>query len=187
MSDSIKETETVIEEVTEVQEVPVETQDKPEPGVVEEVAEEKPEETNAEIEALKAMVTQLTSQVAELTKPAEETIVEEVTETPEPQENPLVAEYATALDKVVAEKLSGIPENISNLMPEGLTAVAKLDWIEKAAKAVPVKEEPAEQPKTVIESIGRPTPVQTETTVDVDKLSAFQKMKMFFDGQADVK
>lgn len=179
-------------------EVPVETEkvetvEEVKPEVTEETVKEKVEpveaETkkteppvNEEVEALKALVTQLTEKVTELTDNKDEP-VETVKDTePEGVEQPdeKVVAYEAALDKVVTEKLSTIPEGIASLMPDGLTAVEKLDWVEKAQKAVPVKEETVEQPKQVIESIGKATPVQSAVEVDVTTLSPFQKIQMAF-------
>lgn len=95
-----------------------------------------------------------------------------------------VTDYETALSKIVDQRLAAIPETITALMPEGLTVAEKLTWVEKAEQAVPAKEEPdtpAETAKPVIESIGQPTPVQTEVEVDLKDLTASQKLSNYFD------
>lgn len=151
---------------------------------VEEVAEpagtpeDKPE---VDYEALVAQmantVAVLNSKVDALETQTVETPEEVPTETPT-EPDPQLAVYETALGGIVEEKLQGIPEVIAALMPDNLTSVEKLEWITKAEKAVP-QEKPAEEPaetKVVIESIGKPTPVPTETAVDITKLSATQKM-----------
>lgn len=111
------------------------------------------------------------------TETVEETV--EVEEVPEVKEvSPEIAAYEAVLETVIAEKAAAVPENIIALMPDNLSAVEKLEWITKAEKAVP-QEKPVEETvetKVVIESIGKPTPVPTETAVDITKLSAAQKM-----------
>lgn len=171
-------------------EEPEATDEPTEPETIETV--EEPVETepadNAELETLKATVIDLTKQITELT--AKQAEPEEPTETEvekEVEPDPQLAVYEATLNKVVKEKLSAIPEGIASLMPDNLTAVEKLDWVEKAAKAVPVKEETVEPEKPVVESIGKPTPVPTEKEIDVTKLSPSQKMQLFFEEQFNKK
>lgn len=155
-----------------VQESPVD----PEPAV--ETATPEPEAVTvdpAEFEAMKAKLAELESQQhAEpepVNVPAPETPAE-----PDPQ----VAAMESALKAVIEQKVQGLPEGIAALMPEGLPVTEQLAWVDKAAKAVPVKEPAADPAQPVIETIGQPTPVQTEIQVDLKDLTASQKLSNYF-------
>jgi len=92
-----------------------------------------------------------------------------------------VADYENALTKIVDQRLTAIPETIAALMPDGLSVADKLAWVEKAEKAIPVKEpEPEQPPAPVIEAIGQPTPVTQEVEVDLKDLTASQKLSNYF-------
>lgn len=104
-------------------------------------------------------------------------VVEEATDTKEVSAE--VAAYESVLETVIAEKSAAIPENIIALMPDNLTAIDKLAWIEKAALAVP-KEEEVKEP-VIVQSIGRPTPVPSTTDIPVEKMTATQKIASYFE------
>ena len=104
-------------------------------------------------------------------------VVEEATDTKEVSAE--VAAYESVLETVIAEKSAAIPENIIALMPDNLTAIDKLAWIEKAALAVP-KEEEVKEP-VILQSIGRPTPVPSTTDIPVEKMTATQKIASYFE------
>ncbi|WP_301389436.1 hypothetical protein [Enterococcus entomosocium] len=147
-----------------------------------EVVEEKPVEkeepveqpsTSEEVEALK-------KQLAEA-KAAKEALENAVAakEAEAVSTSTKVTDYEAALSKIVDQRLEAIPENIKALMPSDLPLSEKLSWIEKAEKAIP-EQEPQEPEKPVIESIGQPTPVETEVAVDPKELSAPQKLQNYF-------
>lgn len=130
----------------------------------------------AELATMKAELTELKTvkeEAVEETVQPEETVIEEDKVTPE------IAAYEAVLETVITEKSAAIPENIIALMPDNLTAIEKLAWIDKALQAVP-KEVEKEKP-VIIESIGRPTPVPSTTDVPVEKMSAAQKITHYFE------
>lgn len=130
----------------------------------------------AELAAMKAELTELKTvkeEAVEETVQPEETVIEEDKVTPE------IAAYEAVLETVITEKSAAIPENIIALMPDNLTAIEKLAWIDKALQAVP-KEVEKEKP-VIIESIGRPTPVPSTTDIPVEKMSAAQKITHYFE------
>lgn len=154
-----------------VKEVPVD----PEPAV--EPATPEPEVVTidpAEFEAMKTKLAELESRHTE-PEPVTET-VPEIPAEPDPQ----VAAMESALKAVIEQKVQGLPEGIAALMPEGLPVTEQLAWVDKAAKAVPVKEPAADPAQPVIETIGQPTPVQTEIQVDLKDLTASQKLSNYF-------
>lgn len=169
-ADKPDENEQITEEVKEDNPVeqPVE--------VPEKIKEEPVEQANEEIASLQNIVTTLAAKVDELTAKREEP-VEQPTDIPK-EENEPIAVYESALNKIVEEKLTDIPDGIAALMPDNLSAVEKLDWIEKASKAVPKEEKQVEPPKQIIANIGQPTPIPTEEVLDVTKLSPLQKITM---------
>lgn len=131
---------------------------------------------SAELAAMKAELTELKTvkeEAVEETVQPEETVIEEDKVTPE------IAAYEAVLETVITEKSAAIPENIIALMPDNLTAIEKLAWIDKALQAVP-KEVEKEKP-VIIESIGRPTPVPSTTDIPVEKMSAAQKITHYFE------
>lgn len=130
----------------------------------------------AELATMKAELTELKTvkeEAVEETVQPEETVIEEDKVTPE------IAAYEAVLETVITEKSAAIPENIIALMPDNLTAIEKLAWIDKALQAVP-KEVEKEKP-VIIESIGRPTPVPSTTDIPVEKMSAAQKITHYFE------
>lgn len=162
-------TETPKEEpVAPVENEPTEPTVETEPAKPAEPAEEPAPQLDAA--AIAAMVSKA---VAEAVKP------EPPVEPKEIHPDPQVAVLETALNGVVAEKLQGIPETIQALMPDNLSAVEKLAWIDKAAKAVPAEKPVATEPTVVVESIGKPTPVETQP-VDIAKMSAPEKLSSYF-------
>ena len=166
-----------------------------EQAVAEETAPEKEEDVATVEEAAQGentVLSQLAEELAalrsELTslKETKETVeeqpevvevVEEATDTKEVSAE--VAAYESVLETVIAEKSAAIPENIIALMPDNLTAIDKLAWIEKAALAAPKVEEVKEP--VVLQSIGRPTPVPSTTDIPVEKMTATQKIASYFE------
>lgn len=166
-----------------------------EQAVAEETVPEKEEEVATVEEASQGENTVLSQLAAELAalrselstlKETKETVeeqpevaevVEEVTDTKEVSAE--VAAYESVLETVIAEKSAAIPENIIALMPDNLTAIEKLAWIEKAALAAP-KEEEVKEP-VIVQSIGRPTPVPSTTDIPVEKMTATQKIASYFE------
>ena len=129
----------------------------------------------AEFEAVKAKLAELESQ--QHVEPVPVNVpAPEITTKSDPQ----VAAMESALKAVIEQKVQGLPEGIAALMPEGLPVTEQLTWVDKAAKAVPVKEPAAEPAQPVIETIGQPTPVQTEIQVDLKDLTASQKLSNYF-------
>ena len=131
-----------------------------------------------ELAALRSELTSLkeTKETVE-EQPEVAEVVEEATDTKEVSAE--VAAYESVLETVIAEKSAAIPENIIALMPDNLTAIDKLAWIEKAALAAP-KEEEVKEP-VVLQSIGRPTPVPSTTDIPVEKMTATQKIASYFE------
>lgn len=166
-----------------------------EQAVAEETVPEKEEEVATVEEASQGENTVLSQLAAELAalrselsslKETKETVeeqpevVEEVEEATDTKEvSAEVAAYESVLETVIAEKSAAIPENIIALMPDNLTAIEKLAWIEKAALAAP-KEEEVKEP-VVLQSIGRPTPVPSTTDIPVEKMTATQKIASYFE------
>lgn len=166
-----------------------------EQAVAEETVPEKEEEVSTVEESSQGENTVLSQLAAELAalrselstlKETKETVeeqpevaevVEEVTDTKEVSAE--VAAYESVLETVIAEKSAAIPENIIALMPDNLTAIEKLAWIEKAALAAP-KEEEVKEP-VIVPSIGRPTPVPSTTDIPVEKMTATQKIASYFE------
>lgn len=166
-----------------------------EQAVAEETVPEKEEDVATVEEAAQGdntVLSQLASELAalrsELTslKETKETVeeqpevvevVEEATDTKEVSAE--VAAYESVLETVIAEKSAAIPENIIALMPDNLTAIDKLAWIEKAALAAPKVEEVKEP--VILQSIGRPTPVPSTTDIPVEKMTATQKIASYFE------
>ena len=181
------EEELKVEEVPEVDPVETVVEGEESTEQTEEPVVEEVKETNDEVAALRSMVASLAEQITTFISAKPEEPVEEVFETEvedkSVEQHEAVAPYEAALNTVIQEKLQNIPEGIAALMPDNLNAVDKLAWIDKAIKAVPVVEEPVKEEKTVIESIGKATPVPTETEQDIKKLSAFQKMSKAFEEQ----
>lgn len=163
-----KPTEEVTEQVEEVAEV---TEDKP--------AEPLPDYSELQ-KAFDELTVRLNAMEAQdAARNTEETVAEVVTEIQDnPEQVAKIAEYETALTAVVTQKLEQLPENIKALMPDNLSVAAQLNWVDKAEKAVPQQEQPVEKP--VIESIGKPTPVPTAPEIDIDKLTASQKLSNYF-------
>lgn len=177
-SEEVAEETEVIEQVEAVEEVvedpvateteTVEEDETGEAAIISQLA--------AELAAMKAELTELKTvkeEAVEETVQPEETVIEEDKVTPE------IAAYEAVLETVITEKSAAIPENIIALMPDNLTAIEKLAWIDKALQAVP-KEVEKEKP-VIIESIGRPTPVPSTTDVPVEKMSAAQKITHYFE------
>lgn len=175
-------TEQQTAETEEVTEKPVtETETTPENETVEVVETiEQPAETDTAVEALTAQIEQLQTENAELqkqlteaqeqlatAKTTQETATAEVNTTKEKADN-----YEKALEKVVAEKAEGIPDDVKALMPEGISISEQLDWLVKAEKLSAKEEKP-------VVTIGQPTPV-TEKMVDESELSVTQKMSNYF-------
>lgn len=131
-----------------------------------------------ELAALRSELTSLkeTKETVE-EQPEVAEVVEEATDTKEVSAE--VAAYESVLETVIAEKSAAIPENIIALMPDNLTAIDKLAWIEKAALAAPKVEEVKEP--VILQSIGRPTPVPSTTDIPVEKMTATQKIASYFE------
>lgn len=179
--------ETVVEPEQTVEPVAPEPEKTVEPVVPVETEIEPEPEGKSEIEAMAEMIATLTEKVTELSakKEPETTVDPEQAIDHVAEDTEKVNAYEKALDKVLAEKLTNIPETIRVLMPDGISTVDKLEWVDKAAKAIP---EPTKEPeKTVIPSIGKPTPVQTTVAEDVKKLTPLQKMKLALDEQLNKK
>ena len=177
-SEEVAEETEVIEQVEAVEEVvedsvateteTVEAEETGEAAIISQLA--------AELATMKAELTELKTvkeEAVEETVQPEETVIEEDKVTPE------IAAYEAVLETVITEKSAAIPENIIALMPDNLTAIEKLAWIDKALQAVP-KEVEKEKP-VIIESIGRPTPVPSTTDIPVEKMSAAQKITHYFE------
>lgn len=177
-SEEVAEETEVIEQVEAVEEV-VEDPVATETETVEEAETGEAaiiSQLAAELAAMKAELTELKTvkeEAVEETVQPEETVIEEDKVTPE------IAAYEAVLETVITEKSAAIPENIIALMPDNLTAIEKLAWIDKALQAVP-KEVEKEKP-VIIESIGRPTPVPSTTDIPVEKMSAAQKITHYFE------
>ena len=177
-SEEVAEETEVIEQVEAVEEV-VEDSVATETETVEEAETGEAaiiSQLAAELAAMKAELTELKTvkeEAVEETVQPEETVIEEDKVTPE------IAAYEAVLETVITEKSAAIPENIIALMPDNLTAIEKLAWIDKALQAVP-KEVEKEKP-VIIESIGRPTPVPSTTDIPVEKMSAAQKITHYFE------
>lgn len=166
-----------------------------EQAVAEETVPEKEEEvatvdltSHGEIAGFSQLAEELAALRSELSslKETKETVeeqpevVEEVEVATDTKEvSAEVAAYESVLETVIAEKSAAIPENIIALMPDNLTAIDKLAWIEKAALAVP-KEEEVKEP-VIVQSIGRPTPVPSTTDIPVEKMTATQKIASYFE------
>lgn len=171
--------------VVEPAETPAEPEPEPQEPVIEPTVETPVEPATPdeqvslteELEALKQQVAELQSTKESLeSKVAEKDSEVSATATK-------VTDYEAALTKIVDERLTAIPETISALMPDGLSVAEKLAWVEKAEKAVPTKEEPAQPAdpaQPVIETIGKATPVETPVEVDMKDLTADQKLSNFF-------
>ena len=173
------------EEETEIMEQAVAEETVPEKeeevATVEEAAQGENTVLSQLAEELAALRSELTS-LKETKETVEEQpevaeVVEEATDTKEVSAE--VAAYESVLETVIAEKSAAIPENIIALMPDNLTAIDKLAWIEKAALAAP-KEEEVKEP-VVLQSIGRPTPVPSTTDIPVEKMTATQKIASYFE------
>ena len=173
------------EEETEITEQAVAEETVPEKeedvATVEEAAQGENAVLSQLAEELAALRSELTS-LKETKEPVEEQpavaeVVEEATDTKEVSAE--VAAYESVLETVIAEKSAAIPENIIALMPDNLTAIDKLAWIEKAALAAP-KEEEVKEP-VILQSIGRPTPVPSTTDIPVEKMTATQKIASYFE------
>lgn len=177
-SEEVAEETEVIEQVEAVEEV-VEDPVATETETVEEAETGEAaiiSQLAAELATIKAELTELKTvkeEAVEETVQPEETVIEEDKVTPE------IAAYEAVLETVITEKSAAIPENIIALMPDNLTAIEKLAWIDKALQAVP-KEVEKEKP-VIIESIGRPTPVPSTTDIPVEKMSAAQKITHYFE------
>lgn len=155
-----------------VEEVPEQADPVP---TVEPTPEPEPEATDSEIVALKQQLAELQAAKEQL----ETQLTEKGSEVSATTSK--VADYENALTKIVDQRLTAIPENIAALMPDGLSVADKLAWVEKAEKAIPVKEpEPEQPPAPVIETIGQPTPVTQEVEVDLKDLTASQKLSNYF-------
>lgn len=155
-----------------VEEVPEQADPVP---TVEPTPEPEPEATDSELVALKQQLAELQAAKEQLEKQLTEKGSEVSATTSK------VADYENALTKIVDQRLTAIPENIAALMPDGLSVADKLAWVEKAEKAIPVKEpEPEQPPAPVIETIGQPTPVTQEVEVDLKDLTASQKLSNYF-------
>ena len=156
----------------EVEEVPEQADPVP---TVEPTPEPEPEATDSELVALKQQLAELQAAKEQL----ETQLTEKGSEVSATTSK--VADYENALTKIVDQRLTAIPENIAALMPDGLSVADKLAWVEKAEKAIPVKEpEPEQPPAPVIETIGQPTPVTQEVEVDLKDLTASQKLSNYF-------
>lgn len=173
------------EEEAEVTEQAVAEETVPEKEEDVATVEETAEGENTVLSQLAAELAALRSELSTL-KETKETVeeqpevaevVEEVTDTKEVSAE--VAAYESVLETVIAEKSAAIPENIIALMPDNLTAIDKLAWIEKAALAAP-KEEEVKEP-VIVQSIGRPTPVPSTTDIPVEKMTATQKIASYFE------
>ena len=155
-----------------VEEVPEQADPVP---TVEPTPEPEPEATDSELVALKQQLAELQAAKEQL----ETQLTEKGSEVSATTSK--VADYENALTKIVDQRLTAIPENIAALMPDGLSVADKLAWVEKAEKAIPVKEpEPEQPPAPVIETIGQPTPVAQEVEVDLKDLTASQKLSNYF-------
>lgn len=155
-----------------VEEVPEQADPVP---TVEPTPEPEPEATDSELVALKQQLAELQAAKEQL----ETQLAEKGSEVSATTSK--VADYENALTKIVDQRLTAIPENIAALMPDGLSVADKLAWVEKAEKAIPVKEpEPEQPPAPVIETIGQPTPVTQEVEVDLKDLTASQKLSNYF-------
>lgn len=155
-----------------VEEVPEQADPVP---TVEPTPEPEPEATDSELVALKQQLAELQAAKEQL----ETQLTEKGSEVSATTSK--VADYENALTKIVDQRLTAIPENIAALMPDGLSVADKLAWVEKAEKAIPVKEpEPEQPPAPVIETIGQPTPVTQEVEVDLKDLTASQKLSNYF-------
>ena len=155
-----------------VEEVPEQADPVP---TVEPTPEPEPEATDSELVALKQQLAELQAAKEQL----ETQLTEKGSEVSATTSK--VADYENALTKIVDQRLTAIPENIAALMPDGLSVADKLAWVEKAEKAIPVKEpEPEQPPAPVIETIGQPTPVTQEVEVYLKDLTASQKLSNYF-------
>ncbi|MBU5211065.1 hypothetical protein MHI39_20215 [Heyndrickxia sp. FSL K6-6286] len=81
-------------------------------------------------------------------------------------------ELESVVNTLLQTKLSGIPEEFHDLIPENLTPEAKLDWINKAETKGLFKESKVEQP------VGGPTNPSNKQKIDLDKLDTGQLLRM---------
>jgi uncharacterized coiled-coil DUF342 family protein len=82
-------------------------------------------------------------------------------------------EYQKMLDDMVATKLNNVPEEFRSLVPEGMTATQKLDWLNKAEETGLFK------PKEKVTEIGKPMNIGRQK-VDTKDMSPRDLLKFAF-------
>jgi uncharacterized coiled-coil DUF342 family protein len=90
----------------------------------------KYKELSAQVKAMEEAKEAMEAQLAEMKQASEQTntSISETTEKLEGQ----VKQYETLLNEMVSTKLQAIPEDMQELIPEGLSTEQKLSWINKA-------------------------------------------------------
>ncbi|ELU5588594.1 hypothetical protein SCB17_003117 [Clostridium perfringens] len=90
-------------------------------------------------------------------------------------------EYETVVNKLVDSKMENVPEVLKALIPDSMTAIQKLDWIEKledsgVLKTLAEKKEKKDAPNV---EIGKPMNVDSPA-VDTEKLSPAELMALSY-------
>lgn len=90
-------------------------------------------------------------------------------------------EYETVVNKLVESKMENVPEVLKTLIPDSMTAIQKLDWIEKledsgVLETLTEKKEKKDAPNV---EIGKPMNVDSPA-VDTEKLSPAELMALSY-------
>lgn len=90
-------------------------------------------------------------------------------------------EYETVVNKLVESKMENVPDVLKALIPESMTAIQKLDWIEKledsgVLETLTEKKEKKDAPNV---EIGKPMNVDSPA-VDTEKLSPAELMALSY-------
>ncbi len=185
---TIVDTETKTEPEVKVDEQ-IQTETKTEEPVKTETKDEKeimiPKERFDEVNnKYKGLQKELDDLKAEAQKPKEEKKEEKVEKEPdaEPEVNPQIEalqkqlqEFQGVVDGMVTQKTESIPEEMRDLIPEGLTAQQKLDWINKA-------EEKGLFKKQSNVTVGQPLnhSSEQETTEKMGKMNPLQLFASYY-------
>jgi septal ring factor EnvC (AmiA/AmiB activator) len=125
----------------------------------------KYKELSTQIKDMQDAKAEMEKQLADMKEASEKTSTS-ITETTSKLEGQ-VKQYETLIGEMVTQKMAGIPEEMQDLIPDGLSSEQKLSWLNKAeAKGLFKKEE---KPKAVI---GQPLNHSSEQ----DKSERIKKM-----------
>lgn len=135
--------------------------------------EPKPVDNSAEVEKLKGELEELKKTAVDV-----EALNTSITAIQEDVKNKdsVINEYETAVKDMIESKMEAVPEEFKGLIPENLTPLQKLTWLQKAEATGVFNKETKTKPQV---EVGKPLNVDVPQ-VDTSKLTGSQLLKMAY-------